>query len=1235
MRKLIKLLLVIIFLLWKNLIISNIIIDPNKFYLWYGFENEVEWTTDDWAKNSLKNPVISNDFVSEGEKSMEIKINAERKGQQGVVQLFDSGDLSGIKEIKFDIYNSSLTGMNICLMIKTGDNWLYHESIRKRLKPGWNKNITFDLTAPIFGSEGKYNTRIKNINYVRRFGILIEPENATDGIIYIDNVMIKGTDIAKFLPAQKPENLTTVIIDSFEKGKIRWFAAADWSCATDVEKISGNATDGVSAMKANFDLKMPGQNAVFYLEGSADLTDVFEIKTDIYSPFNFSANMCCALSTGDKWSWQESPIIKLKKGWNKDITINFKKKNWKNENSKWNYVTLPENIDKTKRICFVIFPPEMGKGNILIDNVRMTTTDKSKLSSLLQFDIGEIAYYPWNSFEKGVNWVPDTAGSGALSAIPAIGFGGEKIRGMQLKFNTLSPYEKAMFNYTGKIDFSNAVGIKFDIYNPLNYGVKITIAFKIGEDEIWYESKQIPVAPGWNKDIFFDFISPSFKSSLSNWNYTDNLFARDDIREIIISIFPDRVVEGEIYMSDIKLARRNFIGELGKYIGPTFKNNTKFIFEPVQYTVWDYGTGEGTFEKGINNWKAADIAGWGAAQIAISNKYASEGEKSMQITFKDKNVKIGCLYTSPTLINTTSFRYFTFDVYNPGAAMKVSVAFVDNTDLWNETEQIILYPGWNKNIKIDLLSKKWKNEKTGFRNITELKNRDKIKYVYLIFSNTYEGTVYVDNIRWGEELTSPALAGGYSEQDINIELNPADFFTGKVTLRGTYYYDSNTKLEIGSLNLILRGYGNELTIFGGEAINIFNDTFSVIDTNALGPNNMGIKLEGTLIPINLSYQAAALTLWNSEQWNLGTTYIWGTRAKNYFYQGNYLGGIYYNERRGYDINPDIFNGGVEQSTHIYGGDAGISLPFGNILTLGLNGEYLLSAYDNLKPVYLLQDENSINYVAEEIKNSSDKSLSYLRGDIHIGEFKMYSVYRKIGEQFSGRFINLDYKIGSEAKIFNITYLLDGIPPFSILATFSPEWAAFINYTQLMLEYDANKSIVDTYSRDTYTIQIKNNPSLALYNYDFYFKYNYEGNAEDKSANQIDTRTPTTTFNLSTNLSFFGNKISSKLLGRYELIRDTVYNNTKASYEDIDATKITGFIEIKYKPFRELEFAVNYKHILKNEEVHNNFYTEISAILFDLVTANISYGAPPFTGYWLKDFSDDTKNMITISAKGYF
>ena len=1224
-----------IILIFNNIHSEQIIIDPNKFYIWHNFENENEWTVEDWSKNSFSNPVISSDFVSEGKKSIEIKFNAERSYHQGVIQLFDIGDLSSIKEIKFDIYNSSLIDMNVCLMVKTGENWLYHESIRKKIKPGWNKNIIFNLSSPIFGRDGNYNEKIRDINNVRRFGILFEPEKKADGYIYLDNIMIKGDKIEKFLPVQIPENLETILVDSFEKGKIRWYAASDWSCAIETEKDIGIASEGMSSMKANFDLKMPGQNAVFYIEGSVDLSEAYEIKVDVYSPFDFSTNICFALSTGDKWLWQESPIKKIKKGWNKDVTFNLKKKYWKNEKTKWNYITLPEEIDKTKRLCFVIFPPEMGKGYVLIDNVRISTTDKSKLASILQYDVGEVAYYPWNSFIKGINWLPDSSTSGALSALPASNFGDEKNYGMLMKFNTLSPYEKAMYIYSGKIDWSNAVGVKFDIFNPLSYSVKITLAFKIGDDEIWYESKQIPIAPGWNKDIFFDFISPSFKSSASNWNFTDNLFKRDDIRQIIFSIFPDRVAEGEIYISDIKLARRNFIGDAGKYLGPTFKNDTKFILEPIQYTIWDFGKGEGTFEKGINNWKAAEIAGWGASQVNVVKKYASEGENSLQMIFKDKNTKVGCYYSSGTLIDTTLYRYFTFDIFNPGPTLKMSVAFVDTSDLWNETKEIIIFPGWNRNIKIDLADKYWKNEETGYRNITELKNRNKIKAIYFIFTNTYEGTVYIDNIRWGEELTAPVFADGYSQQDINIEITPDDYLTGKINLRGTYFYDSNSTLEVGSLNFILRGLGHELTIFGGETINIFNDTFSVISPETLGPNNMGLKLEGTLIPINLSYQGVALTLWNREKWQLGTSYIWGIGAKDYFYYGNYLGGIYYNERRGYDLNPDIFNGGVEQSTHIYGIDSGLSIPFGNILTLGLNGEYLISSYDNNRPIYLIENEDNISYVADEIKDTDDRTLSYVSGNIHIGELKFYSNYRKIGNKFSGRYINLDYKVGSEAKLFNITYILDGVPPFVQLAKISPEWAGFVSYTQIMLEYDANKSTVDTYTRDTYTIQLKNNPSLSFYNYDIYLKYNYEGKAEDKSANQIDTRVPTTTLNFSTNISLFGNKISSKLLGRYELIKDTIYNSITSKYEDIDATRITGFIEIKYKPFKELEFATNYKHTLKNNESYGNYYAEITAILFELITMNASYGAAPFTGYWLTNASDETKNILTLSLKGYF
>jgi len=1198
------------------------------FTLWEGFESANNWTTSDWQNNSLSNPKVTSDFVSEGSKSLEINLNQINKNQTGMIQVFDVGDMSGVEKIKFDIYNSSLIKMKVSLMIKTGQNWVYHESKRKEIAPGWNKDIEFDLKVSEFGSGGVFNNAIKEPDKIRRFGIMLEPEKTGTGKLFLDNIRIKGTKIQNLLPVTlvpQKEELTEVLIDDFETGRLRWMAAGTWSCATNVELTQENASSGKSAMKAYYNLKEPGQNAVFMIEDSVDLSDVYEMKVDVYYPYDFPSNLSISLSTGDKWVWQEYKTTKLKKGWNKDVTFYFKDKKWKNEKVAWANVTNPEDINNVRRICLLLFPANMGEGYLIFDNVRMKTKDAGKLDVLKPLDLGNLAFYVFNSFEKGVQWQTQSDQTGALAVRPAFEFGGENKKGMELVFATQSNVDKAAYTYRNKIDLSDSVGIKFDIYNPMDYSVKITLAFQVGDEETWIESKQIGVGPGWNRDIYFDFVSPSFKSAESNWNYTEYFNRRDDIRNIILSIFPDQKTEGKIYVTDFKLARHNLFGDIGQYAGFTLNNNSKMTVEPIKYKIWNDGNSEGNFEyeTALNFWKSHQEPSWGVAELSISPLYASRGKNSLKIKYKDIGNKFGFQYEPTGTLDISQYTSISFDVYNPGKMLKFTMAFTSNDYAWHEiNKQIIINPGWNKNITIKFDEAIWKKILSGNQyGPMPLTSKNNMNKMFFIFYGGYEGSLYVDNIRWGTK-DDLMITDGIVEQDVNFLITPNDNIEAKVTLRGGYYYGQNTDLNVKSGHLILRGFGNELTLFSGEAIKIFDDPFGLVDTEAIGTNLMGISIAGTIYPINTSYFLSGVSLDNKQPWQLGTSFIGSARLKTYFLDKNYIGAIYMNNRRGYDENPDIINGAIEQSTHIFGGDTSLNIPVLDLLTINLKSEVLATYYQSLNPVYVLPGP-PFQYAIESISENDKKMFTYIEGSLRYGYLTLYSFYRQIDNKFAAYYCNPDMKAGFINKDVKLTYVVDDLPPFSILKYWSSDWAAFVRNTSLMFEYDAGKSTTDDYSRDTYTLDLKNDESLAFYNYHIWFRHNTEGNADKIISRKLSgfTKILLTDF------------LTFRLLGRIDDTRGVV--KIKDNYETRPYLQLTGFIETSLQLTKYIILTANYKYLHNEYENHNNLYAKLEANLWGSINMIISYGEAPLTGYWLDDNCNDTVNKYTILFKGRF
>ncbi|MCE5300697.1 MAG: hypothetical protein LLG37_07485 [Spirochaetia bacterium] len=1210
---------------------GSINFDASKFYLWNGFESELGWSTDDWKDNAFVSARQSGDFVSQGSKSLEVPFNFARPGQSGMVQTFDTGDISAMDAVSFDIYNSSELEMNVCLMVKTGPSWQYHESKTVKLQPGWNKGIVFSLTAPDYRSESGGNEKtIQNLNFMRRFGLLFYATGTGDGAIYLDNITIKGKHgIEKFFPQEEPEGLKHILIDDFEEGPLRWTASTGWSCAYTAEKASAEGAG--NAMKAVFDLKNPGQNAVFSMEGGWDMSDVYSIKFDVYNPADYSMSMTMALSTGDKWTWQESAGIKLKKGWNKDVTVYFKKMNWKNEKSGWSGSVIPDEISSVKRVSFVFNPPDLGKGYVLMDNVTVVTSDPSKVETMMPVKTGDFAFKIWNSFEKGaVGWEAMSDQSGAVLAEQARNFGGEQARGMEMKFSVKTASDKAMYKYRNRMDFADSTGMKFDMFNPLDFPVKVAVAFQTGDDETWIETKQISIAPGWNKDVFIDFTSASFKSAESNWNFTDNFFTRKDIRTVILQVYPDRPAKGSIFMTDIKLARRNLFGEIGKTFGFTLVNNSHITVEPITYTKW----GESCFENGTTGgWQGAQLGGWGAAVAVVSPSRASEGKNSLKLYYKDLPNKFGAEYTAATSMDLSQYDYMVFDVYNPGRQGKYAVAIkMNNTEgTWYETKEYVLYPGWNKNIRIDLTGDDWKTVSSNWQNNITITDRSNVKNIYFIITKLTEGVVYMDNFRWGKKGDF-SITDGAVEQDVNFIYTPSDNLEGAATLRAAYYQGQNSALDLTSAHVIVRGLGSELTAFGGENCTVFDDVFTLVDPSTLGANTMGISLKGTLGPWATAYSATGLTLWQYDSWEIGHSYIAGMRLKQYFMGTNYLGTVLMNSRRGYAGDSNLLLGDYEQGSTTCGADMSLFAPAGGLFDVTVKGEVLFNNYDTYKPVYMLMESPPV-YTAELLDEAKQRMMIYAQADMHIWDLTLHTAYRYMDRGFDTTFCDQDYKEGDNAKIINLTYILDNAWPFSAMAKWSPEWAGFIHYTKIMAEYDGNDQMSDSYMRNTYTFELKNDPSLALNNYDLVVKINDEGSTYD-DAHYSDATIRTVKATLTTKV-LFGDRLSLKILARNNNTADLVWDDSAGNYVRNGYNELTAFAEAGIKITKTLKLTGNYKYITSVRETHSNWYAELEEILFGAVSLTASYGEKPFTGYWLDDNNDDTITKFMLTLRGYF
>ncbi|HRU38709.1 MAG TPA: hypothetical protein P5511_02435, partial [Candidatus Goldiibacteriota bacterium] len=550
-------------------------------------------------------------------------------------------------------------------------------------------------------------------------------------------------------------------------------------------------------------------------------------------------------------------------------------------------------------------------------------------------------------------------------------------------------------------------------------------------------------------------------------------------------------------------------------------------------------------------------------------------------------------------------------------------AFTSSDNAWHESyKQYVINPGWNKNVTLKFDEAAWKRTLSGAETgPLPLQSKDIMQKMFLVFFGGYEGAVYVDNIRWGGN-SGMSFIDAESEQDINLEITPFEALEARVTLRGAYYHEQNTDLAVSSAHLVLRGFGNELTLFSGENVKVFDDVFGLVDARATGNNILGFSLGGTVFPINTSYLLTGLSLDSDSPWKLGTSFIGAARLKTYVLDGNYIGAIYMNDRRGYYEGGNLFTGSLEQSTHVFGGDTSFAFPVLDIVRLGLKGEVLMTHYETLSPVFALIGP-PFQYTPQTLTEDGGKMMAYAEASARAGFLTVYGYYRHIDNEFAAHYCNPDIKAGFQNRLIKASYIVDDLPPFSIIKSWSPDWASFVRNTQIMAEYDTGWSTTDDYSRQTYTLDIKNDESLAYYNYHIWYRNNTEGNARKTVSNKISGFTKILLFDI----------LTFRLLGRVDNTGGTVLNDSVYEYKNY--TQLTGFVEASLKLTRDLTLTASYKALFNEFASHSNLYAKLEANFLGLMSAALSYGKPALTGYWLDDDSNDTSDMYMITFKGRF
>ncbi|TVR46093.1 MAG: hypothetical protein EA402_03105 [Planctomycetota bacterium] len=115
--------------------------------------------------------------------------------------------------------------------------------------------------------------------------------------------------------------------------------------------------------------------------------------------------------------------------------------------------------------------------------------------------------------------------------------------------------DKAVVRRRVTFDASQAQTIRFEVSNPGEHPIPVSLAVKAGPGYTYYESTTVTVPPrsGWHP-VSFSLTSQDWKSEASNWAHNTTIGTANNVRELQIQ-FHNRRRDGTVYLDAIPILR--------------------------------------------------------------------------------------------------------------------------------------------------------------------------------------------------------------------------------------------------------------------------------------------------------------------------------------------------------------------------------------------------------------------------------------------------------------------------------------------------------------------------------------------------------------------------------------------------------------------------------------------------------------------------------------------------------
>ncbi len=269
---------------------------PGTTFIWEDFElGSCYWGTQ-FEASVMDGGTISQDFPTSGHYCYRGHFILGPRGGRVAFSTSQAGDLTGATALTVDFYNSSPLTFTGSVILKQGPSWSWLKSPEIALRPGWNKNISFDLIS------------LNPKTDLKQAAIVFETKESGEGFLYMDNLRLTGADPDKVIRYTTADRVTgtPVLVTGFEDGNCPFAPEKEYSSAIDTDVKLVQTSEGTHAAFFYFDNKAPDDRGSFVLQADMDLTAANGVVFDVYVPGKDPMDASVVLNTGAKWEYYES-----------------------------------------------------------------------------------------------------------------------------------------------------------------------------------------------------------------------------------------------------------------------------------------------------------------------------------------------------------------------------------------------------------------------------------------------------------------------------------------------------------------------------------------------------------------------------------------------------------------------------------------------------------------------------------------------------------------------------------------------------------------------------------------------------------------------------------------------------------------------------------------------------------------------------------------------------------------